>query len=403
VRIGPDMRKRIGINDVITGMYVAELCGSWIEHAFWKTSFLLDNEAVLQKLRASGVQEVIIDTSRGLDIPAPNVPEVTAVALDAPGSTTTFSFSEESRRALQLKNRARDAVEQLFDDARLGKTIDTREAQVLVEDIAGSITRHPHAFISLVRLKHADDYTWLHSVAVCALMMALGRQLKLDEDKIHEVGIAGLFHDIGKIGVPLEILNKPGRLTDEEFEIIKTHPATGAALLSETQQVSDLVIDVCLHHHEKIDGSGYPMQHQGDAISLYARMGAVCDIYDAITSDRPYKKGWQPAEAIRKMADWCNGHLDPAIFQAFVKTLGIYPTGSLVKLNSGRLGIVIEQHAHSLLTPQVMVFFSTRSKVQIPREVIDLASPRVDDKIVGRESPETWGFKHLEHLWLPIN
>lgn len=397
------MLKRIGIQDVRPGMFVAELCGSWIDHPFWKRRFLIDSEELLQRLLASGVQEIIIDTDRGLDIASP-----APAALSEPDSADTVplvptvpaTMESESLFAVRLKARAKEAMARLFNDARLGKTLEVTEASELVEDITASIHRHPHAFLSLVRLKSADDYTWLHSIAVCALMISLGRQLQLDEDTIKQAGLAGLFHDIGKIAIPPAILNKPGKLTADEFEVVKKHPAAGLALLKNNQQVSDLVLDVCLHHHEKIDGGGYPRGIKGEEVSLYARMGAICDIYDAVTSDRAYKKGWPPAEAIRRMADWCDGHLDPTLFQAFVKMLGIYPTGSLVRLASGRLAIVVEQHSHSLLTPRVMVFFSTGSNIPIPREIIDLSHPLVNDKIIGRENPETWGFRKLEDLWM---
>lgn len=397
------MLKRIALQDAREGMFVHELCGSWLEHSFWKTRFLLDSSDLLKRLIDGGVQEIIIDTDKGLDVATTEVVEDTPAATpvkETASPPVPLSLADESERAIRIKARAKEAIARLFDNARMGKTIETAEAQALVEDIAASISRHPHAFISLVRLKSADDYTWLHSVSVCALMMALGRQLQLEAPIVHELGIAGLFHDLGKVGIPLNILNKPGKLTDEEFEIIKKHPAIGTKLLKESGQVSNLVLDVCLHHHEKIDGTGYPKGLKDEQISLYARMGAICDIYDAVTSDRSYKKGWQPAEAIRKMAEWCSGHLDKSLFQVFVKTIGIYPTGSLVRLASGRLAIVIEQHPQSLLTPKVMVFFSTGSNIPIARETLDLSRSLVNDKIISRENPDTWGFKRLEDLWM---
>jgi hypothetical protein len=158
-------------------------------------------------------------------------------------------------------------------------------------------------------------------------------------------------------------------------------------------------LDVCLHHHEKVDGSGYPHRLKGDEISLFAKMGAVCDVYDAITSDRPYKRGWDPAESIRKMAEWSKGHFDEAVFKAFVKSVGIYPTGSLVRLESGRLGVVMDQHESSLLTPRVKVFFSAKSKTPLPQQIIDLAKLVGREKIIGRESPEDWNFPNLDELW----
>lgn len=278
----------------------------------------------------------------------------------------------------------------------MGKAIEAEAAAPLVEEISNSMLRNPGALVSIARLKTADDYTYLHSVAVCALMIALARQLGLDEQQTREAGMAGLLHDLGKALIPAAVLNKPGKLTEAEFAVVKTHPEEGHKLLLVGNGASKVARDVCLHHHEKFDGSGYPAGLAGEAITLYARMGAVCDVYDAITSNRPYKAGWDPAESIRRMAEW-KGHFDPAIFQAFVKSLGIYPVGSLVRLESGKLGVVVEQNAQSLLKPKVKVFFSTRSQSYLKPETIDLA--RSAEKIAGREDAEKWGIKDVDRYW----
>ena len=180
---------------------------------------------------------------------------------------------------------------------------------------------------------------------------------------------------------------------------MRSHPEEGYKLLQDSHGIDDITFDVVLHHHEKTDGSGYPKGLKDQEISLYAKMGAICDVYDAITSNRPYKAGWDPAESLRKMAEWANGHFDPAVFQAFVKSLGIYPIGSLVRLSTGRLGLVIEQSAKSLLTPRIKVFFSTRSNTRIPPEVIDLSLPGCPEKITSREDPAKWNFPDLNELW----
>lgn len=386
-----------------------------MDHPFWKGRFLLNTQRDLLRIRDSDVSEVWIDVSKGLDI-APGQVSQTVEEVEAEAEARLLevavaeplpahaSMEDEVRRAVRLCARSKQAVVAMFSDVRMGQAVSLEQAAELVEDISDSVMRHPNALISLARLKSSDEYTYMHSVAVCALMIALARQLELSEEQVREAGIAGLLHDLGKALIPDRILNKPDKLTDSEFGTMRSHPEMGSRMLVECRQVSALVIDVCLHHHEKFDGSGYPHRLAGEQISVFARMGAVCDVYDAITSDRPYKKGWDPAESIRKMAEW-KGHFDPVIFQAFVKTVGIYPVGALVRLDSGRLGVVIEQHSKSLLTPKVKVFFSARSKLPIEQEIIDLAKHVGRDKIVSRESAEQWGFKNIEELWsgLPAN
>ena len=281
----------------------------------------------------------------------------------------------------------------------MGRAIQTADAMPLVEEIGNSVLRNPGALISIARLKSADDYTYMHSVAVCALMLALANQLQLDEKQKREAGLAGLLHDVGKMFIPLEVLNKPGKLTDAEFTLVKSHPVLGHKLLLESDNIPDTVLDVSLHHHEKIDGSGYPDRLKGEQISLLSTMGAVCDVYDAITSDRPYKKGWDPAEAVRRMVEWSNNHFQNSVLQAFIKTVGIYPIGTLVRLQSGRLGVVVDQSERSLLTPQVKVFYSTKSQVRLMPEIIDLTQRGCGDKIIAHENPAKWKFPDLGELW----
>lgn len=399
---------RVPVEAVTLGMYVHELCGSWMDHPFWRKRFLLDDPEDLRRLRASGIREVLIDPARGLsprpsllpDAPAEQPPPLELPApVTAAAAQPRCALEDELRTARRLCARSKAAVMAMFRDARLGKVVEADEAQELVTQISDSLMRHPNALISLARLKNADEYTYMHSVAVCALMIVLARQLDLDEAMVREAGLAGLLHDIGKMQVPMDVLNKPGRLDEQEFARVREHPRRGADILINGRQVGALVLDVCLHHHEKLDGSGYPHRLVGEQISLFARMGAICDIYDAITSDRPYKAGWDPAESIRRMNQWCGSHLDEQVFRAFVKCLGIYPVGSLVRLQSERLAVVLEQHADALLTPRVKVFYSIRTRSALPQEVLDLAQLKGRESIVGRESPAQWGFANLDALW----
>jgi putative nucleotidyltransferase with HDIG domain len=404
------MLKKIQVADLRLGMHIHEFCGSWMEHPFWRTNFVVDDPEDIRRVRDSGIRELWIDVAKGGDVVASAVAlsvEEAEVAVTATLSAAAeraevpmqVPMAEEVKRAARVCAKSKQAVVSMFQEARMGKAISADAAGEMVDEISSSVLRNPGALISLARLKDADDYTYMHSVAVCALMVALSRQLGFGESEIREAGLAGLLHDLGKALTPAEVLNKPGKLTDAEFAIMRQHPVDGHRMLAEARAVGELALDVCLHHHEKMDGTGYPDRLPAERITLFSRMGAVCDVYDAITSNRPYKAGWDPAESIRKMAEWCNGHFDERIFQAFVRSVGIYPIGSFVRLESGRLGVVVEQTEKSLLTPRVKVFFSARSETHIAPEVVDLARAGAADRIISREDPAKWGIQDVDRYW----
>lgn len=402
------MIKKIPATDVQLGMYIHELHGSWLSHPFWRTSFLLEDPADLAKIKHSGIAQISIDLGLSKHLPTETLRQPAVVSVDSPGDheapvlpdlkVDVSSFHNELKRARQLCHRSRSAVMTMFGEARMGNAVSMAEAREVVDAITESVSRHPLALITLARLKTSDNYTYMHSVAVCAMMVALARELKMTEEQVRDAGYAGLLHDVGKMAVPEAILNKPGQLSDEEFQVIKSHPQKGQEILLRTGDIPQMVIDVCLHHHEKYDGSGYPYGLNSKDISVYARMGAICDVYDAITSNRPYKKGWGPADSLQRMAQW-KGHFDPALFQSFVKVIGIYPIGSLVRLKSQRLAVVVEQNEKALLKPKVKVFFSLRSSMPLPQSVVDLALTGQEDGIEKKEHFEDWNFPYLEELW----
>jgi HD-GYP domain-containing protein (c-di-GMP phosphodiesterase class II) len=399
------MLKTIPTTQVKLGMHIHALNGAWVEHPFWKTKFVLEDPTDLKKLLASNVKEVVIDVSKGLDVEQPKQNKDKSVeepqekkALSVKVGEEKVSAQAEFKAAKRAINASRLAVSSMFNDVRMGKVVSADAAMPLVADIAASVSRNQNALISLVRLKTKDDYTYMHSVAVCAMMVALAKQLNLSELETRQAGLAGLMHDIGKAGIPLEVLNKPGALTEEEFNLVKLHPERGHELLLEAGINDETVLDVCLHHHEKMDGTGYPSKFKDEQISLFAKMGAVCDVYDAITSNRPYKSGWDPGVSLQRMAQW-KGHFDETIFKAFVKSLGIYPIGSTLKLKSGRLAVVIDQSPKSLLTPIVKVFFSTKTKSRIPISLIDLSKSNERDTIIGYEDPALWGIMNIDEVW----
>lgn len=400
------MQKQITIAQLRVGMYLEKLPGSWLSNPFWKTARLLDSVDEVDLVRKSGIRHAVINTAKGLDVAPEEAapPDVVTPAPQPPSPPprpvpAKSSVEQELKVAAQVIARSKSAVTAMFNDVRMGKAADLSVTDMVIDDISDSIARNTTALVSLVRLKNQHDYTYMHSVAVCALMIALARQMNLPPEAVREAGAAGLLHDIGKMAVPSSILNKPGKLSDDEFDTVRQHPQAGYDLLMQAGEVGEIAMDVCLHHHEKMDGSGYPHRLKGEQISLYARMGAICDVYDALTSDRAYKQGWPAAESIKKMASWCDTHFDAQLFRAFVKSVGIYPAGTLVRLSSGRLGVVIEQSETSLLTPRVRVFFSTRSNTHLPPMVIDLGMPGEREQIVKSEDPARWNFIDLNTYW----
>ncbi|MDX1748865.1 MAG: HD-GYP domain-containing protein [Methylophaga sp.] len=402
------MNRRIASTDLRLGMYIQKLGGSWLKHPFFRGSFLLTNPEDIKSILEAGIKDVWIDEEKGEALQntgtlTPSPPQESSEnALETSQATENQSVVESSmeddiNRARRLFNDAKPQVMAMYKDARLGKAIDPQTTLPLVNEIDLMVQQNSAAILSVARLKTHDDYTYMHSLAVCALMISLSRQLNLEEDQVKLAGVGGLMHDLGKSLMPLEILNKPGKLSDAEYNIMKKHPAAGAKLL-ENSGAAPEVIDIALHHHEKINGLGYPNRLLGEEISLFSRMAAICDVYDAVTSERAYKQAWDPAGTIREMAKW-EGHFDKQIFNVFVKMVGIYPVGSLVRLASQRLAVVIEPGVTSLVKPKVKVFFSLRSKAPIQIQVIDLALPSCKETIDGPEDPSKWHFKHLDQLW----
>ena len=302
------MLKNIDASQLKVGMYIHNLSCDWMTHPFVRNRLLLKTEEEIRKIVDAGIHDVVIDCSRGLDVDhAPTVEEVQArneaeiiQIAETPVVATRTSMAEELKRATLIRHQAVGLVRLVMQDARLGKAIEFERVGPVVEDITASLLRNPGALLGLLRIKNKDDYTFLHSVSVCALLVAFCRSRGVDGATTHQAGLGGLLHDTGKALVPDSVLNKPGPLTPEEFALIKRHPRDGYDILCRSPELGAIPLDIALHHHERRDGSGYPDQLAGDAISELAQMAAIVDVYDALTSDRSYHKGVAAAEALRK-------------------------------------------------------------------------------------------------------
>lgn len=383
-------------------MHINKFCGPWLDHPFWRSNFTLSAKSDIQRIVKSNMTEVIIDTEKGCDVtPLKTLPEQDVQLVERPPQPDPeqIPFNQELSKAIKVYAQSKQAMRSMFDDVRMGRAVDVESAKAIVNQISESVMNNSGALISVVRLKKADEYTYMHSVAVSALMIALADAAGLNVDETKEAGLAGLLHDVGKAKIPSEITNKAGALTDEEYQLMKSHPEEGYKILQEHYSVSEPVLDVCLHHHEKIDGSGYPHGLVSEKIKKITKIASICDVYDAITSNRPYKKGWNPAEAIRRMSQW-TGHFDQSLFQMFVKIIGIYPVGSFVKLQSGKMGVVCEQNNESLLTPRVNVFFCSKTLRFLPPKVYDLSDKTTDEHIIGPEDAKQWGIANTQQYWV---
>jgi HD-GYP domain-containing protein (c-di-GMP phosphodiesterase class II) len=381
---------------------VHDLSCHWVDHPFMRNRLMISSDDEIRKIVDAGIHELYIDTGKGLDVPgAPTAEqartaleqEIVDIASSQPAPVIRISLAEELARANQVKSQAHQLVRMVMHDVRLGKAIELDQVEPVVQSITESILRNPGALPGLLRIKNKDDYTFLHSVSVCTLLVAFCRSAGMDAALTHQAGLGGLLHDTGKALVPDDILNKPGRLTDDEFDIIKKHPRDGYDILRENADIGGIPLDITLHHHERMDGSGYPDKLPGEQIETLAQMAAIVDVYDAVTADRCYHKGVSAAEALRKIYEWSKFHFNPHHVQAFMRCVGIYPVGTLVLLESGRLGVVTEPHESNLLAPKVTVFFSTKSNTYIKPLEVDLSKPfgmGGGDKIISHESPEKW-------------
>ena len=408
------MFKKVDSSQLKVGMYVHDLSCDWMTHPFMRNRFLLRSDDEIRKIIAAGIHDVVIDNSKGLDLQdAPTVAQAAAAIerelvqiASAPQLVTRVSLGMELARATQLRKQASGLVRTVMADVRLGNAVDIDGVEPMVAEITESILRNPGALVGLLRIKTKDDYTFLHSISVCALMVAFCRSRGLDAATTHQAGLGGLLHDTGKALVPDAILNKPGPLSPEEFALVQRHPRDGHAILLQTPEVGPIPLDITLHHHERRDGSGYPDGLAGDAIGELAQMAAIVDVYDALTSERSYHKAIPAADALRKIYEWSKFHFNPVFAQDFMRCVGIYPVGTMVKLESGRLAVVIEAHESNLLAPKVNVFFSTRSNAYIKPETVDLSRGLGfggGDKIVGHESAAKWQVDPMRFLSLAEN
>ena len=342
---------------------------------------------------------VYIDASKGLDSQdsetAAEVDRRNESALQKAGELTPglrphVPLAEEIVIAQQIHSQAQGLVGEFMNHAKVGSAIDVAPIHQLADELQHSVLRNANALSCLGRIREKDNYLLEHSVNLSVLMSLFGNHRGLSSDVLHQTIVGALLHDLGKILTPDEILHKPGRLTPEEFEVMKLHARHSRDILATTEGIGELTVITAAQHHERLDGTGYPEGLKGDEISEYGRMVAISDVYDAITADRVYHKGMTPTQGLKKLLEWSGTHLDPSLVKQFIRCLGLYPVGSLVLLESGRLGVVVEANESDQRLPTVRVMYHTKFRMPITVDTLDLAKPGTQDRILRAVDPETY-------------
>lgn len=416
----------IDTSQLQVGMYIHQIDVAWYHHPFWRRRFLLRSHGDIEKLKDSGARRIWIDDVKGLgisdDVEEPDTrpaiesagkkkaarwgqpisvhkrPVASAPLRDnRPSRLTGKARGEEIRRASSALNQSKKAVMSMFGDARLGKAVNTKGVEKLVTQISRSVNKDASIILNIARLKNKDEYTFLHSVSVCALMINLARHLGLPEQTSKTMGMAGMLHDVGKMAIPFEILNKPARLSDDEMKVVRNHPERGHDMLSSSGINEPTALDVCLHHHEKMDGSGYPNRIKGEDISLASRMAAICDVYDAITSQRAYNEPFPASKALAHMISW-KGHFDRLLLKSFIESLGIWPVGECVLLDNEMLAIVVGEDPLDFTKPTVRPFYSVRKAALVESPEIQIAHERGSARIDALADPSEYGIDNWEIL-----
>ncbi len=312
--------------------------------------------------------------------PVPTGQFKTAVAKHPPWPYRA-SLGEELERAHDLYRNTRTLVTHLLEDARLGKSVDAPAVREIVTDIAESVLRNPNALTLLTQLRTKTEYVATHCLNVCIFSLVFGRHLGISKADLHTLGLGALLHDVGYVKIPPEVRDKPGRLTAEELALVRTHVEEGLRILQEARGIPSAAIEMVRNHHERYDGSGYPRGLKAGNIGLFGLICALTDVYDAVTTDRAWRLGFTPYDALRNMYQRRQRDFDETLVLRFVQCIGIYPVGSLVELNSGDVGMVVDSHPRHRLLPKVRLLLGRDGQPYQNGVTVDLLHQQVSSAV----------------------
>lgn len=379
---------KIHISELRVGMFVSKLDRDWLDTPFIMQGFLIEEPEDID-IVAEYCEHVWVDTAIHKVRGDASSGVGTASRAKASPYAHQSSLSEEHRKAHQSFREARQVTFSLMDEIRLGGAIDTKGAKAVVSDVVQSIMRHPDAMLWMSKVREERKYTSDHCLNVCVLAVAFGRQIGLENEELVNLGLCGLLHDVGKMRVPTEIVDKPARLTPKEFSLMKAHTVHGRNLLMSTAGIYPGAIDVAYSHHERMDGTGYPRKLPGSSVSRFSRIISIVDAYDAMTAKRCYSQPKTSTEALKIIYSARGTQFDSELALEFIKTIGLYPPGSLVELYSGEIGFVIESNPRRRHLPKVLMLSDENKETRKREKVLDLSF------IEGGDLPKTYLIKQV--------
>ncbi len=403
-------------------MYIERFNCDWMGHPFLKNSLKVKNRKTIEKILAYGIHEVYIDSERGLDAAGAQTKEeaeqetrseiessvkaqesknsisesdIENIVIKKKETVSEVPIGEELIRASKIQKEAKRTIQHLMQEARYGNKVKPELIDPVIDNMIDSIYRNEDALINLTRIRNADEYTYLHSVGVSVLALTFGKYIGLKSQSLKDIGIAAMLHDVGKMKIPAQILNKKGNLTESEYEIMKKHVEIGNLILSRSTDLPPTSLSFISQHHERLDGSGYPLGLKGDELSLHGQIAAIVDVYDAMTSDRCYRDRCQPSEVLKNIFEWSKFHFNSDLVQKFIRCVGIYPVGTLVRLKNGLLAVVVQNDGERILNPVVRVIYdAAREKYIMPKDILSVEENTVE----SCESPKKWNIRVETYL-----
>ncbi len=372
------MRKKIDVYDLRHGMWVSELDCPWRETPFLFQGFEIESDEHIEELK-SYCKHVYVDTDLGCDSAPPASAGISYTntlpdELDRRQATyqEQTSIEEEIQVAKNIHQSGTQAIAEIMDDVHLGKKISITRVKQAVGGMVESIVRNPDAFAWLAQLKNKDSYTYSHCLDTCALGLIFGRHLGISKEELKVLGTGTLLLDIGKMRMPAELLEKPGKLTEKEFQIMKTHVGHSVEIMRGRKAMPAAAIEMAATHHERHNGEGYPLNLMGKEIPIFGKIAGIVDCYDAVTSDRVYRSAISPHKALRMLYAGNDKDFQAALVEQFIQCIGIYPVGGLVELSTGEIGIVLSQNRVRRLRPKVMLILDRDKKPHKTAPTIDL-------------------------------